>query len=175
MTHLDFATISIRARVAFAILCLESAVEKISKKNPTWEIVFTKLWAFTSIAHVDEWLYQISIVMPSSILEDTYEENKEISLADFNSLKSLYLKTESVIFEILECVFECGTIELYSKVTNHSPRTLAVMEKLTALMIKNQIPMPDINSLLKFPFTENGGWGRPFRKDEISKEPNRPV
>jgi len=162
-----FYNISIRARFAFTVLCLENAIKMLNQKNSLWELVLANVWSLTSMKFVDEWLYKISRIMPSSILEDDYEDNDEISYSQYNELKTLYLKTPQIIFDIMEYIFECGTVDLYGKVVDNSPKTLKILDDLVILMEENKIPLPDIKLLEKYPFSENEGWGREFEKGEI--------
>ncbi|MFZ6010368.1 MAG: hypothetical protein ACOYXT_08455 [Bacteroidota bacterium] len=159
-------TLSIRARAAFAILCLEEALKKYDH-DAQWNRVLPMLWSITDIEHVDEWLYQVSRIMPSDVLEQPYEENAVISRNDHDALRPLYTKTSQSIHDILELIFECGSVGLYGVVVENSPKTLAVLRELVALMKRESIPLPNINLVLEFSIDEHGGWGRRFKRDEL--------
>lgn len=116
---------------------------------------------------VDEWLYKVSPLMPSSILEDQYEESNQLSYDQYIKLKAIYSKSSTIVFDILEFVFECGTIDLYGKIVDKSPRTIKVMNELISVMKVNEIPLPDSEIVSKFSFDENDGWGRSFTREEL--------
>lgn len=158
--------ISLRARVAFIILCIENALEKESIKSRIQKTLII-FWHQTSIQFVDEWLYQVSKVMPDSILEDDYEDNEIITYQDFSELKESYKSIPKFVFELMELGFECGTIELYGTVENESEKTIQVVIRAIEIMKENNITLPNIELLQKFTITENGGWGREFIREEI--------
>jgi len=162
--------LSIRARVAFIILCLEKSVENSSKPSK-WQKVLDVFWLQTNIQFVDEWLYNISKVMPESILDDAYEENDTLSYNDYVELDFLYKTVPKYIFELMELAFECGTIELYGAIENKSERTIELVLKAIETMKQNDIVLPNIDLLKKFTITENSGWGRQFTREDIFNEP----
>jgi hypothetical protein len=159
--------ISIRGRVAYSALCLENAINKLKCKNSGWNSVLDIIWSFTSIQYVDDWLYMISHVMPSSILEDDYEENEMLGFDKYQEIKSLYHITPSVIFEILEFIYECGTVDLYGKIIDNSPKTLRIINDLEKIMKENEIPLPNTKVLEKYHFEENEGWGKTFNRQDL--------
>lgn len=158
--------ISLRARLAFIILCLENALNK-NNSSSKWTKVLTIFWSQTSMPFVDDWLYEISKVMPESILEDEYEENEIISFEEYSELKILYGNTQKYIFELMEIAFECGTIELYGAIENDSDKTILSVLKCIEIMIENDIELPNIELLKKYSISENQGWGRTFTKADI--------
>jgi hypothetical protein len=158
--------ISIRARVAFIILCIENAVEN-SSVIVKWQKVFNVFWLQTSIQFVDEWLYNISKVMPESILDDEYEENDTLTHNDYVHLRDLYKTVPKYIFELMELAFECGTIELYGKIENESERTIQIVLKAVEIMKQHDGALPNIDLLQKFIISENSGWGIQFTREEI--------
>ena len=109
--------ISLRARLAFIILCIENALRK-DNSLVKWNKILEIFWSQTSMQFVDEWLYEISKVMPESILEDEYEDNETISFNEYSEFKILYRNTQKFIFQLMEIAFECGTLDLYGAIEN---------------------------------------------------------
>lgn len=163
--------ISLRARVAFIVLCIENALRS-ENAFIKWNIVLEVFWSQTSMPFVDEWLYKISKVMPESILEDEYEENETISFNEFSELKLLYKNTPKHIFELMELAFECGTIDLYGAVENDSEKTVLFVLSSIEIMKAKNIELPNIELLKKYSISENSGWGNQFTKEEIFSENN---
>jgi hypothetical protein len=163
--------ISLRARVAFIILCIENALRS-EDTLVKWNKVLELFWSQTSMQFVDEWLYEISKVMPESILEDDYEENETISFAEYSKIKSIYKSTPKYIFELMEFAFECGTIDLYGAVEENSNKTIQSVLKCIEIMKEKNIELPKIELLEKFSISENGGWGNQFTREEILDENN---
>jgi hypothetical protein len=162
----EIKSISIRARVAFIILCIENAIDTFEEKKE-WDIVLSILWKQSSLEYVDEWLYICSYIMPDSILKDEYEENDTISIEDYKRIKLLYTQSPKYIFDLLECVFECGTIELYGRIVDNSEKTVQSVLNAIEIMKENHIRIPAVEMLKKYSITENDGWGRIFKKHEI--------
>ncbi len=163
--------ISLRARVAFIILCIENALEKLVLKDKIQKTL-NVFWHQTSIEFVDEWLYEVSKVMSDSILCDDYEENDVLTHKDYLYLKESYKSIPKFVFELMECAFECGTIELYGMIDSQSEKTIQIVLKTIQIMEQNSIPLPDMNLFEKFPITENNGWGRAFTREDIFNESN---
>lgn len=161
--------ISIRARVAFIVLCIENVL-KNNNSYSKWNKVLEIFWLQTSIQFVDEWLYEISKVMPECILEDEYEENETISFKEYSELKVLYLNTPKYLFELMEFAFECGTVDLYGAIENNSENTILPVLKCIDMLKEKNIELPNIEFLKKYNISENGGWGNPFTKEDIFNE-----
>ncbi len=164
-----FINISLRARVAFAILCLENAIDHFDLPKNKWQIVLKKLWELTSMKYVDEWLYSVSKIMYSSILEDNYSEEwkQYLSISEYMQLRELYLTTPNLIFEILDYIFEIGTIDMYGAILDNSKETLKLLKQLIMLISKENIILPNVEPFAKFSIAENDGWGREFTRNEI--------
>ena len=64
-------------------------------------------------------------------------------------------------------LLNAGTVELYGKIENQSEGTIKTVLRAIQIMDKNNIDLPNIDILQKFPISENGGWGRKFRKIDI--------
>jgi hypothetical protein len=163
--------ISLRARVAFIILCLENALKK-NNLFSKWTKILNIFWSQTEMQFVDEWLYEVSKVMTESILDDGYEENETISLDEYLEIKVLYKSTPKYIFELMEFAFECGTIELYGAIENNSDKTILSVLQCIEIMKENEVKLPNIELLIKYTFSKNGGWGIQFSKEDIFHENN---
>jgi hypothetical protein len=161
--------ISLRARLAFIILCIENALRK-DNSLVKWNKILEIFWSQTSMQFVDEWLYEISKVMPESILEDEYEDNETISFNEYSEFKILYRNTQKFIFQLMEIAFECGTVDLYGAIENDSEKTILSVLKCIEIMKENDIELPNIELLKKYNVSENDGWGNQFTKGDIFNE-----
>lgn len=163
-----FKEISIRGRVAFAIYCLENFIiangEKLSGK---WLVVLNKLWVITSLEFVDEWLYQVSSYMPSSILEDDFDDLEEISKTDYLTLKSLYEGTDKSILEIIEKIFILGTIDLYGEIIDNSSNTLRELRDIISICEINNIKLPSHTHFNNLSIKVSNGWGKTFKREDV--------
>jgi hypothetical protein len=160
----DMKLISIRARVAFAILCLENAIKQSKKENLDWSFMIGK---------VGDWHYPMAESTPRSVLFDARYDEKDMDFLteeDCIHLKEVYSNSTELIKDIINIIFEIGTRDLYSSIVNGSPDTLKYLMEIIDLMEQNNIPLPDMNLFEKSPITENEGWGREFTREDIFNE-----
>lgn len=54
------------------------------------EVAVRKLWSYTKIQYIDDWMYELAEYMPNSILEDTMEDAEYITEEEFKYLHRLY-------------------------------------------------------------------------------------
>lgn len=157
--------------MAYCILCLENALKATSYQPEDWQFVLEKLWLFTNIEYVDEWLYIISELMPDSIMDDPFEAYADscISYEQYNQIKKVYKGTPAFIYDIMECVFGCGRRHMYSVVTPKSPETYVILKSLRKIMRKHQIELPNEDLLKKYHIKEHQGWGITFERKDLFK------
>ena len=99
-------------------------------------VVLEKLWSYTKIQYIDDWMYELAEYMPNSILEDTMEDAEYITEEEFKYLHRLYSNSNQEIHLFLKIIFECGTCELYSKLCDYSINTLKKIEQAVDIMKK---------------------------------------
>ncbi|GAB5415973.1 MAG: hypothetical protein Crog4KO_07540 [Crocinitomicaceae bacterium] len=166
----DFKNISLRARIAYSILCLNNVIrEKEADNNleKDWQLILDKLWEITEIEFVDEWMYSVSCRIPSSILEDPFDSNEDITEREFIALKNLYSNSDSVTLEIIELVYNLGTIEMYGRIEDCSPRTLDILEEIVTKLKYNNIELPNLAQFKKYTMNNNG-WGVTFNRADLT-------
>ncbi len=120
------SNISLRGRVAFALCCLEQAIDKFGDKNSTWNLVLEKLWAFTDTKLIAEWQEMLAECIPGVILSNNFSDEFElITRAEFNNLRSLYQNTHIDLCKIVTSIFDIGSIELFDEeIEGYSEYTL---------------------------------------------------
>ncbi|WP_108867402.1 hypothetical protein [Aquimarina aquimarini] len=165
----EFNDISIRGRVAYAIMCLENAIKWYKKDNLDWSFLFQLLWSFMK-GNVADWHYPMAEATPRSILFDAEYSVKEmnyINREEYSKLTNLYNSSNEVIIFILNKLFEIGTRDLYSSISNNSLDTLEYLEDIIDIMNKNKIPLPEVKFFKKFSINENNGWGRELNRSDL--------
>jgi hypothetical protein len=146
----DFKHISIRGRLAFGMICLEKLVHTQNADHLLLHnIVFPKIWEFTSAHDLSEWEQMINLVDPSTVLYDDVDPD----------LKSLYQTLSEDIVHTISNVIEIGAGNIYGGTGDYSPYSLAPLNEVIHTMIKLQVPLPDIAPFKKSGFSEDGGWG----------------
>lgn len=161
-------SISIRGRVAYLICLFEQLLLYHNCEKEKWINILQKLWSYTTVQYLDDWLYEFAEYLPNSVLEDTMEDAEYITEDEFNYLYHLYSKTSQDILLFLEIIFECGTCELYSKLYDDSPRTLMKVKEGIDILNMNGIALVDVNLFTKFSFDKCGGWGERFEGKNFS-------
>lgn len=157
-----FRDISIRGRMAYLICSFEKLLLHYNCNKEEWRNILEKLWKYTSMQYLDEWLYELAEYMPNSILEDTMEEAEYITEYEFEYLNIVYRKTSQDILLFLEIIFKCGTCDLYTKLYDDSPNTLQKVEEAIDILKRNNIDLVDVKPFEKHSFHECNGWGNCF-------------
>ncbi|WP_109833251.1 hypothetical protein [Reichenbachiella versicolor] len=166
----EFKEVSIRGRVGFAILCFESFIEIQDSSNlQEWKYLLKKLWEFTKLKFVDDWLDLVSAVMPLSVLEDPFDPEEVITIDEYSFLKKLYARSDPKILELIEFIFKLATVELYSEIKNYSPRTLDLLNDIIGVCKSANVKIPDVSLFKKFSITDSSGWGFPFDRSDVFK------
>lgn len=161
--------ISIRGRMAYLICLFEKLLLYYNCDKDEWRWVLEKLWTYTNIQYLDDWMYELAEYMPNSILEDTMDDAEYITKKEFEYLYKLYSKSEQEILVFLNIIFECGACELYSKLYDYSPDTLKWLEQAMDILNKNNIDLVDIKPFERYSFSECDGWGICFENRQLSK------
>ena len=160
--------ISIRGRVAYLICSFEQLLLYYNCDKAEWMGILQKLWTYTNVQYLDDWLYELAEYMPNSIFEDTMEDAEYITEDEFNYLYNLYSKTSQDILLFLEIIFKCGSCELYTKLYDDSPSTLKKIKEGLDILDKNNIALVDVYPFEKYSFNEYDGWGECFEGKTLS-------
>lgn len=160
--------ISIRGRIAYLICSFERLLLHYNCDKEEWISILEKLWTYTNIQYLDDWLYELAEYMPNSIFEDTMEDAEYITKDEFDYLYVLYSKTNQDILLFLEIIFKCGSCELYTKLYDYSPSTLEKLKEGIDILITNNIELVDVSAFRKYSFSECDGWGKCFEGKQLS-------
>jgi hypothetical protein len=168
MESKKFITISIRARLAYTVCCLENALAYFKLKDTEWLFVLTHLWSYTN-SNVGRWHEQTAEITGRSIINDenSLDDLAFLSKDQFWKINAIYKKANKDVLRIIDLIFEIGTRDLYASIVNGSPDTLNYLQKIIDLMKQNNIPLPDYDLFKNYSISENEGWGREFTRDEI--------
>lgn len=160
--------ISVRGRMAYLICSFERLLLYYHCNKEEWKMVLEKLWAYTNIEYIDDWMYELAEYMPDSILEDTMSDAEYITENEFRYLYHLYSETVQDILSFLKIIFECGTCEIYSRLCNNSPGTLKKVNEAIDVLKVNGIALVDIIPFEKYEYTKHNGWGERFNGRDVS-------
>ena len=167
-----FEDISIKARVGYAINCLENVLMFYKCTISKWDLLLKQLWSFTSLDYnIDDWLYKIAEYLPNSVLEDQYDTDdiEYISESDFYELRQLYRnECNNTIQEIIMLIFRMGTDDLYSSIEGNGANSLNCIVEINNILCINSIKLPPPYKYAKFSFNISGGWGESFDGKDYS-------
>jgi hypothetical protein len=143
----ELKEISNRGRVAFAICCLESAINVSRPDQKKWQPVFDELWKFCS-------------------------SDMAVWKERFSEVQKLYDETDPVILDIIRLIYDIGTTNINVTIRNEALKlaTIPYLQSLSELMTINKFPLPDIRLFKKFPITDNRGWGWTFIREDVFKK-----
>lgn len=161
--------ISIRGRVAYLLCLFENVLLHYNCNTEEWRWMLEKLWSYTTIKYLDDWMYELSEYMPNSVLEDTIDDAEYITESEYKDLYNLYSNSNQEILCFLQIIFECGTCELYSKIYDYSLNTSKKIKQANDIIKKNNINSVDIACFEKYLFSECDGWGICFENTHLSK------
>lgn len=169
---MELKDMSIRARVAFGIECLEALIAKESNSSIDWQnLLLNHLWEYTSSTNLGEWHYLISEYTPFSVLENIPFIEKEceyISESEHNNLHKAYQSSSKELQRIVDLIFEIGTLDLYSSITDNSPRTLSMVQEISLIIDRIGIKLPSLTKYGDYLITDENGWGSKFKKSDIT-------
>ena len=165
-----FLTLSIRARVAYGILCLEQTLQKLGYDYNHWQFLLDTLWSYT-YSNPGAWHMIAAEITPLSIVENSEYNSIDfecITQEQYSLLKRMYSTIPKEYFVIFELIFEIGTKDLYASIVNGSKETHGFLSAIVKVLEENKIDVPDIPKfLIKQGIEENYGWGNPFYRNDI--------
>lgn len=160
--------ISIRGRMAYGICLFERLLLHYKCEKQDWTGLLEKLWMYTSMQYLDDWMYEFSEWLPDSILEDSFDDFEFITKEEYEYLYKLYNKSCLEIRVFIKIIFELGSVDLYSKITDNSPNTLNKLEEAINIFKMNSINIIPIEPFKKYSFWERNGWGERFDGRSLS-------
>ena len=165
---MDFKRVSVRGRMAYLLRIFENMLFFLKCEKEEWSWILEKLWQYTNIEYLDDWMYEIAEYMPVSVMEDNMNDIEYISKNELKKLKILYANSPREVNEMLIILYELGTIDLYSKLQDGSPNTLIKLREGIDIAMKMGVKLPDESEFEKYRYTDGNGWGEPFDGSEIS-------
>lgn len=164
----DLEAISIRGRMAYVICLFERVLIYYNYDKQDWVKVLEKLWEYTSVEYLDDWMYEFAEYLPESILEDSLDDFEFITREEYEHLHKLYNASSTDVLHFIKLMFEIGSIDLYSKLVDNSPNTLEKIEEAVELLKENEIDNISIEPFKQYSFKERNGWGERFDGRSLS-------
>jgi hypothetical protein len=145
--------ISIRARMALAITCVDIVLSKFSIHAEEKSALVETFWQFVEDDRLWKWDLDRR-TNDSLMIIDEYIDHLQDIPADYScrNLPDFALK---MIFE----TDELGMSDLYGAVQGYSEHTFTSILNVLRLMVTHGFPIPPLHPFLKSPFQDNDGWG----------------
>ncbi|MCC6371102.1 MAG: hypothetical protein IT236_08870 [Bacteroidia bacterium] len=169
----SFVEISNRGRVAYAICCLENAMEHYKEKSKGWDFVLENLWTFCN-QNMAIWQERTSELRPETVCEHVPFELKDygyLSEKIHDDLKVLYAQSNTVLLRLVDEIYALGAVNIFVTISSIelAKKSLPYLQGIIDIMTQNNITLPNFNNFLQFPIDENKGWGREFTREEVFK------
>lgn len=176
----DFKYITIRGRVAFAICCLENAIEFYSFQKLDFDLLLDFLWRYPTANHISDlsdWHENEAECVAFCIMDELPYEKcgfEFITKVQYLNLKTLYQKTNKIIWDLTDRIAAIGTQSLYGGVRDGSPITLNELNQVITLMNSENIPLPNFKDFESFNYPINPEndwivWGEKIESSSLIK------
>ena len=162
--------ISLRGRIAFAIMCAERYV-LAKKPGADWSFVFSELWRIADDIHWDDWSDRVIDLLPEYIYElDCYnpDEFSWIDEKGFTTLKELYAGFGEDWANLLQDIVDMEEAYAYTSIPGVGQESISSLEDVLSILAKADVAAPPLESVAFSRFPERGGRGNPFDKLELS-------
>ena len=159
----EFKNLSIRARIAYAIMCFE---EYVLVKYPT--INFSKvgvwMWAIVSTTepNVDELAYKYLNIVPECLYEfDSFEKGyfEDFSKEEYDTFVEIIPKDDEILNYLMNEICEIVMIHMYTTFSSTDNESIVELKNITNKLVEVKIPLPDISLLAKYNPDLCDGWG----------------
>jgi len=155
-------SVSVRGRVAYALQCLEVALQHVDPDPPRWLPLLDRLWSYTSTALLDGWQDMASECLPAVVTCDDPRDFDFLSGSEARHLRGLYAGSPSLIGELVDRVYDVATLALFGGLGEAGGTSVSELREIERALVQADVPLPDPAQVLPYPFAEHGGWGRPF-------------
>lgn len=197
LTIRDFEKISIRATVAYAICCLENALEYYNLNGEGWNFLLRQMWRYTQlslevengICSYDTWEDVVRLLPWRSDIYNRLDNEgcntlnqklkwRKITPSEYSILQQSYSMSNDVINTICINIYHGGMGQTYCGFGKKAEYLLDYIKVILDTMIANKIPLPDIEPFKQYPFNRHDydedtyGWGYPFDGTQYSKYVN---
>lgn len=159
-----FSNISIRGRVAYAIMCFERYVLAAYPER-NWKRVDDFMWKICDDSDfIDNTEYRYVEIVPECLLQFPDYESSDfdyLTEEEYNYYISI-IPNDDDLNTIMMSVYDIAMDYAYTSIPKSAPYTLEELEKTISVLEKAGIDLPDVSSVQKYTFSESDGWGNMF-------------
>ena len=162
MNTRDFNNISIRGRVAYAILCFENYVQaRYTDKD--FSVIASLMWSIVGdTGYIDENADKYMEAIPEYLYEfDNFEDSEfdYITKEEYESFKSILCPSDASLNTIMHRIYDIATEYAYEGFDAPGNETIQYICDVVDELRKNNVPVPEYKLVQPFSFDEYDGWG----------------
>ena len=152
--------ISIRGRMAYALLCIETTLNQWNIASVNIRSILAKFWEFTSSPELDVWDTEAQRAQPFlyAFYEDFLSKKQWREMAEFLSISELTESQQEALGRELVCLHGLSA-NLFSGY--ESELTAEPLLEIINIMLASELTLPDRSRVSLSPVDEEGGWGDP--------------
>lgn len=166
-----FASISIIGRVAYSLYGLELYLKEQGEDFSKWEPIFQKLWSFSEIEYVDEYMYLFVEYLAECVLEFDYynaDDCEYMTEDEFWYTYHLYKECKYMddVNFIMECINDMLGTHMYAGIVPPAEYSLNVIsEKVYPFFLKKIKKKIEIEPFKIYSIYDEGCWGKMHSKE----------
>lgn len=156
--------ISIRARVAYLIMCFESYV---AAKYPhgNWQPVAEMMWKICDNSdYIDNSAYRYLDIIPDHLYAHegfAESEFEYMTEKEYKSFSSIIPKDDSNLSILMHSIYDVAIEYAYCGIPKGAPDTIPYIDDVVQIMHDNGLMLPDVSLLSGYVDPEDW-WGEPF-------------
>ena len=169
MNSSDFENISMKGRMAYIILCVETyLLAKFPEED--WSTLSQWMWSVTS-SYWDNWGYKFIEIIPEYLFEfPSYEESdfEQLTNEEYDFFTKLLKNKPAELNQLLLKAHDLEEVYCYTRIPKHGQEAIDIVLEVCSILEKNKIPLPDIQLVQFSSFSEKDGWGERFDGTKLS-------
>lgn len=162
-----FDKLSIRGRVAYAIMCFERYVTNVYP-DKDMSAVAEVMWKIVDDSdYIDNSAYRYMEIIPEYLFE----------AKDFISSEFDYMTESEYVFYthllptpeddnelniIMHSIYDIAMEYAYTAVELDAPETKEYLQEVSKILQTNSITLPKVDDIQKYEWDDTHGWGQPF-------------
>ncbi len=150
-----FEPIGIRGRYAFGVVCLEQVCAAWHYSTPALDQLLTTLWTLTSADHAADWEAATDPIR--SCAPAVFAQKLGLADSDPDRIQALH--------QLVNEICDTGSASLYAAVT--SWHSLLHTMNVVGILVRLEVPLPSLTPFEACRFEDGGGWGLPFRAEDV--------
>lgn len=170
---LQFESISLRGRFAYAALCIEARLLALCP-DTNWMPLSQTIWEFSDgLTPWDTWIDHIADILPSTFEEcpnfDSYRlAGYGLDESEYAILSTLASKLDSDGKEMLEDFFEMAQVCEGTNARHAIEASESCFTSICIRLSECEVDFPKVDEVAFLPDTERDGYGRPFNGTMVS-------